>query len=54
MSRPITPWDAPTGAQVADLYVVPKSRGHGVALALLSGLCAEARLKGAVFLRGSV
>ncbi len=38
---------AATGAQVADLYVVPMSRGHGVALALLSGLCAEARREGA-------
>lgn len=44
---------AARGAQVADLYVAPGSRGHGVALALVCGLCAEARADGAVFLRGS-
>jgi len=43
---------AARGAQVADLYVAPASRGHGVALALVCGLCAEARAEGAVFLRG--
>ena len=41
------------GAQVADLYVVPECRGHGVALMLLCALCAEAHAEGATFLRGS-
>ncbi len=44
---------AARGVQVADLFVVRTSRGHGVALALLSALCAEARSEGAVFLRGN-
>lgn len=44
---------AAKGSQVADLYVAPASRGHGVALALLAGVCAEARREGATFLRGS-
>jgi GNAT superfamily N-acetyltransferase len=41
------------GAQVADLYVAPPERARGVAVALLTGLCAEARRHGATFLRGS-
>jgi GNAT superfamily N-acetyltransferase len=44
---------AASGAQVADLYVVPEFRGHGVALMLLCALCAEARAEGASFVRGS-
>jgi GNAT superfamily N-acetyltransferase len=44
-------WSA-AGAQVADLFVIPDARGHGVALVLLAGACAEARKAGAVFLRG--
>jgi GNAT superfamily N-acetyltransferase len=44
---------AAKGVHVADLYVVPSFRGHGVALALLTGLCAEGRRGGAAFLRGS-
>jgi GNAT superfamily N-acetyltransferase len=43
---------AAKGVQMADLYVVPDSRGHGVALAMLAALCAEGRSEGAVFLRG--
>ncbi|HYH82890.1 MAG TPA: hypothetical protein VEX86_24060 [Longimicrobium sp.] len=31
----------------------PGSRGHGVALALVAGVCAQAQAGGAVFLRGS-
>jgi GNAT superfamily N-acetyltransferase len=40
------------GVQIADLYVEPGSRGHGVALAMLAAVCAEGRSHGAVFLRG--
>lgn len=43
---------AARGAQIADLYVEPASRGHGAALALVTALCAQARRDGAVFLRG--
>lgn len=43
---------AARGVQIADLYVEPASRGHGVALALLAAVCAEGRANGAVFLRG--
>src|SRR5687767_6874420 len=43
---------AARGAQIADLYVEPASRGHGVALAMLAAVCAEGRASGAVFLRG--
>ena len=59
--RPIgfVAWDAvydmhwaARGAQIADLYVEPASRGHGVALALVTGVCADAKERGAMFLRG--
>jgi GNAT superfamily N-acetyltransferase len=43
---------AARGVQVADLYVEPASRGHGVALAMLAAVCAAGRAGGAVFLRG--
>lgn len=43
---------AARGVQIADLYVEPASRGHGLALALLAAVCAEGRAGGAVFLRG--
>jgi GNAT superfamily N-acetyltransferase len=43
---------AARGALVADLYVEPGSRGHGVALALLAGVCAHAAEGGARFVRG--
>ena len=42
-----------SGAQVADLYVIPGRRGHGVALALVAAVCAEARSKGAQYLTGA-
>jgi len=41
------------GVQIADLYVEPGSRGHGVALSMLAAVCAEGRSHGAVFLRGA-
>lgn len=44
---------AAKGAQIADLYVEPGSRGHGVALALVAAVCADAAGDGAVFLRGN-
>jgi GNAT superfamily N-acetyltransferase len=40
------------GAQVADLYVEPPARGHGIALALVAAVCAAAQAEGASFLRG--
>ena len=43
---------AQRGAQVADLYVRPGSRGQGVALALVAAVCAQAAEMGATFLRG--
>ena len=43
---------AARGVQIADLYVEPGSRGHGVALALITGVCAEGMREGALFLRG--
>lgn len=43
---------AARGAQIADLYVEPGSRGHGVALALIAAVCAEGQAEGARFLRG--
>lgn len=45
-------WSA-RGVQIADLYVEPGSRGHGVALRMLTAVCAEGRSHGAVFLRGA-
>ena len=44
-------WGA-SGATIADLYVEPASRGHGVALALTVEVCAIARAEGGSFLRG--
>jgi len=44
---------AAKGALIADLYVAPAHRGHGVALALVAGVCARAAAEGAVFLRGA-
>lgn len=43
---------AVAGAQIADLYVQPKQRGVGVALALLAQLAADVRDQGGAFLRG--
>jgi GNAT superfamily N-acetyltransferase len=43
---------AARGVQVAGLYVEPGSRGHGVALAMLTAVCATGWAEGAVFLRG--
>ena len=43
---------AQAGASIADLYVAPARRGHGVALALTAAACAFARDEGATFLRG--
>ena len=45
-------WGA-SGAAIADLYVEPASRGHGVALSLTVELCAIAREEGGSFLRGA-
>jgi GNAT superfamily N-acetyltransferase len=44
---------AASGAQVADLFVVPSRRGLGVALALITHLAAEVRDGGGSFLRGA-
>jgi GNAT superfamily N-acetyltransferase len=41
-----------SGAQVADLYVVPGRRGMGVALALIAAVCATSRAEGASYLTG--
>ena len=41
-----------SGAQVADLYVVPARRGLGVALALVAAVCAESRAEGGRYLTG--
>lgn len=43
---------AMSGAQVADLYVVPSHRGLGVALSLIARTAADARAEGCAFLRG--
>ncbi len=43
---------AAKGILIADLYVVPDRRGHGLALALVSAACAEGAAGGARFLRG--
>jgi GNAT superfamily N-acetyltransferase len=43
---------AMSGAQVADLYVVPSHRGLGIALALVARTAAEIRTEGGAFLRG--
>jgi GNAT superfamily N-acetyltransferase len=40
------------GGQVADLYVVPAARGHGVALELLASLCSIVGKEGGAFIRG--
>lgn len=42
-----------SGGEVIDLYVVPETRGRGVALALLSALADEVRRRGGVFIKGS-
>lgn len=42
-----------SGAQIADLYVVPRRRGLGVALALLAAVCAEADAQGGRYLTGA-
>lgn len=42
-----------SGAQVADLYVVPARRGLGVALALVAAVCAAAHAEGAEYLTGA-
>jgi GNAT superfamily N-acetyltransferase len=44
---------AARGVQIAELYVEPGSRGHGVALAMVAAVCAESRAEGAIFLRGA-
>ncbi|HET7229148.1 MAG TPA: GNAT family N-acetyltransferase [Longimicrobium sp.] len=44
---------AQRGAQIADLFVRPGSRGQGVALALVAAVCARAAEMGATFLRGA-
>jgi GNAT superfamily N-acetyltransferase len=43
---------AKAGAQIADLYVAPARRGHGIALMLTAAACSFAREEGATFLRG--
>lgn len=43
---------AKAGVQIAELYVVPRHRGRGVALAMIAAMCALARRDGATFLRG--
>jgi GNAT superfamily N-acetyltransferase len=40
------------GGTVLDLYVEPKNRGRGVALALFAALAARVRAQGGVFVRG--
>ena len=42
-----------SGAQVADLYVIPARRGLGVALTLLSAVCAAAEREGGAYLHGA-
>ena len=41
-----------SGAQIADLYVVPNRRGLGVALALMAAVCAESFAQGGRYLTG--
>ncbi|MDQ3520398.1 MAG: GNAT family N-acetyltransferase [Gemmatimonadota bacterium] len=41
-----------TGAQIADMYVVPARRGLGVAAALVAAVCADAQREGASYLTG--
>jgi GNAT superfamily N-acetyltransferase len=41
-----------SGAQIADLYVVPAARGLGVALELLASLCSIVATEGGAFIRG--
>jgi GNAT superfamily N-acetyltransferase len=43
---------ATSGGQVADLYVAPRARGHGIALALVARACADVQAMGGRFLRG--
>ena len=43
---------AKRGAQVADLYVVPRHRGLGLALALVAAVCATSRRDGGTYLQG--
>jgi GNAT superfamily N-acetyltransferase len=43
---------AMSGGQVADLYVTPRVRGHGIALALVARACADVQATGGGFLRG--
>jgi ribosomal protein S18 acetylase RimI-like enzyme len=40
------------GGSVLDLYVVPASRGRGVALALMASVAAAVRERGGVYVRG--
>ena len=40
------------GVQIADLYVSPDHRGHGIALALVAAVCAAGREVGARYLTG--
>jgi len=40
------------GAQVADVYVAPRYRGHGVALMLIVHAAADVLAQGGLFLRG--
>ena len=40
------------GGSVLDLYVVPASRGRGVALALMATMAARVRERGGVYVRG--
>ena len=41
-----------SGAQIADLYVVPGHRGLGIALALVAAVCADAAARGGQYLTG--
>jgi GNAT superfamily N-acetyltransferase len=43
---------AKRGAQVADLYVTPAHRGHGLALALVAAVCATTEQEGGTYLQG--
>lgn len=43
---------AKRGAQIADLYVLPASRGRGLALQLLASCCSFAQAAGGAFIRG--
>jgi GNAT superfamily N-acetyltransferase len=43
---------ATSGAQIADLFVIPSYRGLGVSLALVASAAADVLAKGGGFLRG--